>query len=185
MSPGRESRASHHDEFALSRPWLHPEPLDHPRGQSRRCGRFNARPVDELQFVVEPCLPRGLALDLAAGRFRQAARGDQRETGDRKFVPGRDRRADRALHCGAIRARRDFCGDTEPFTGRGWNRERRDARRAYGRVRQFNRTLDVVRVVIAAADNDEVLTAAGDKEIVPGAEVRDRRYEATPARRCS
>ena len=60
-------------------------------------------------------------------------------------------------------ARLDLGGDDQSLFAGTIDRECGTARRTQGRVALFDRQLDILGVEIAAADDDQVLQAAGDE----------------------
>src|SRR5438046_8317296 len=122
-----------------------------------------------VQRAVDICLPRGVTADLAAGGSRQTAvlQHDhlvQRQSELRQYCaacgthnlltrqlvhrpPAHFVRNDNALFAAAIDGKRG----SEPAAERGMAR--------------LNDGLDVVRVIVAAADDDEIFQPAGDEQL--------------------
>src|SRR5688500_2372076 len=73
----------------------------------------------------------------------------------------------------------NFSDDNEPFLAINFNRERRDTTRSQVRMTLLRSQLQILRVMIAASDNDQIFLTAGkeqftvvDKSEVAGAQVR-------------
>ncbi len=85
-------------------------------------------------------------------------------------VPGDDRLADEPDNVGDVDAvavgALDLLDDDEPFrVGLIADREGRAAVATQRRVRLLDGILDILRIVIGAADDDDVLDAAGDVQL--------------------
>ena len=57
--------------------------------------------------------------------------------------------------------------------------QREGRARQHGRMGLFGRLLDVLRIVVAAANDDHVFHAAGDKQLAFAEETQDRRFART------
>jgi hypothetical protein len=115
-------------------------------------------------------------LDLAAGRLRHAARGQQHDQVDGDLVLPGDGLADRAgegldVDRAGGRVAAELVRDDQAF--RVAVREGRAAPGAQQRGGALGGELQVLRVVVAPADDDRVLAAAGDEQLAlaPEAEV--------------
>ncbi|MCF0085441.1 hypothetical protein B0E37_00480 [Streptomyces sp. MH192] len=131
------------------------------------------------QPQVEEVPPARPALDLAAGRLvrRRASeeedgvRGDLVRLGDGGAQPGQQR--GRVLDAPAL----DLVGEDHPLGAVHLDGEDRAAARAQPGVGAFRRQLDVVRVVVAALHDDDVLGAADDVQLALAQEAEVARAE--------
>ncbi len=62
----------------------------------------------------------------------------------------------------------DLVGHHQALRAAELHRERRPAPRTEGLVALFGGALEVLRMVIAPADHDQILPASGDEELAPG-----------------
>jgi hypothetical protein len=119
--------------------------------------------------ACQPQLAGQAALDLAAGCLRQRTGADQDDAVGGDIVLADDGCADRRHDCSQIRLAMlafDFLDDDEPFLAALVdNGEGGAAVPAQGRVRGLDRMLDVVRIMVDAADNDQILDPAGDEQL--------------------
>ncbi len=152
------------------------QPLDEPivgprrrRGRRRGRGGGRVRPAlgDDRELPRGEELPAEESLHLAARRPRQAGRrnqhdpprlelvllGDRRHHGIEDLVPARRAPNVHLVHQG------------EPLFALGLDRERRPAARAQGRVGRLCRPLDVLRIAVGSANDDQVLEAPGDVQL--------------------
>src|SRR5690606_18505070 len=107
-------------------------------------------------------------LDLAAGGPHHRAAPDEHDRVDRQVEALGDRAPHAAHDLVAVRvaAGLDALHDREALLARDLDRERGSAagdRRAVGALGD---QLDVLRVVVLAADDDDVLEPAGDEELI-------------------
>src|SRR4051794_18640542 len=122
-----------------------------------------------FETAIEPELARQLALDLAAGGLRQGAGPDQRDVARGEFVvvgdglpnPAPDRFGVDRVARGAL----DFLDDDEHFfAGLVRHRERRAAVFAQSSIERLHRALHVLRIMVDATDDDEVLDPSRDEQ---------------------
>ncbi len=117
-----------------------------------------------------------MALDLAAGSLGQRRGPQQDDGGGRHLVLVGDGAADRRDDAG------DLClvvlavlamhlrHHRQPLLALPLDREGGNAARTQGRMAALDGELDVLRVVVAAAEDDEVLQPAGDEQLALGGE---------------
>src|SRR5205823_6453384 len=110
----------------------------------------------------------GLPLDLAAGSLWDAAGFEQHDGTDHDFMPLGDRPADGSNHFLGRRvapAALQLMGDDQalPVTI-SFDRKRGPARRTEGRVAALDRLFNVVRIMIAAEEDDEVFEPPRDEQ---------------------
>ena len=122
---------------------------------------------DDLQGLREEPLAAGMAPDLAAGGPREAHRPEQADGVDIQLMPfghgppdGRDGLV--GLPAGMPF---DLLDDDQPLLPAGLDGEGRPGVRAQGGVALPGRPLEVLRVDVAAPDDDQVLEPAGDEQL--------------------
>src|SRR5918993_57377 len=126
-----------------------------------------------LEFGKSPPEEKGAGespLDLAARGLRQIAGADQHNLVDGKLVLGRDRLADRAfdfIDGNATHLRPlDLLHHNEPLLALlVQDREGGAAMPAQCRMARLNGVLEILRIVVDAANDDHVLNASGDEEL--------------------
>ncbi|CAM3290567.1 hypothetical protein COSO111634_10390 [Corallococcus soli] len=108
------------------------------------------------------------SLDLAAGRLGQAAGGDEGERVQPQLMRRGHLLADGArdlLHRHGLLARVRLVHQHQPLFSLHLHGEGRATPRPHRGAGMLRRQLDVLGVVVATADDDEVLDAAGDEEL--------------------
>ena len=165
----------------------------------RRFGRSRARVsrasfaplVHDLELAALERAPAPRARDLARGRLLDRARPQQVDAAEARAVRARDRAAhdvDGARQVGGgrvgdLRDEREHFAAGAARAAAAWRREGRAAAAAqHARARVLGRALDVLRVVVAAADDDEVLQPAADEELAAVHEAEVARAQITHRR---
>ncbi len=133
-----------------------------------RSGLFaDGAPPHHHEIAGQPGVAGGAALNLAAGGLGQGGRADQHHLphlrlvllGDR--LPHRFRDPLRIHPGGAL-----HLGDhDQPLGASGLDRERGDRSRPHRGMARLGRGLDVLRIMVAAAQDDQVLLAPGDEQL--------------------
>jgi hypothetical protein len=139
--------------------------IDQPAREASGRGHGLADLVDRREPALEPRLSGRLALQFAARGLGEGLRGDQCDAVDAQLVRAgdgvADRRGDRRGLCAGV----DLGDQAQPLRAGGcWDGERGDAAGTDADVGAGDGRLDVLRVVIATAENDEVLAPPGDVE---------------------
>ncbi len=118
------------------------------------------------QLPREIELAAAAALDLAAGRLRHASLGDQQDLVDQRLVLLGHRAPHRLGDSGEIRRVAIHLVDHhQPLLPLDLHREGGARAGPQGRMGVLGRQLDILRIVIAPAQDDEVLHAAGDEQL--------------------
>ncbi len=150
-----------------------------PRLRSRLRSRYRGRndafvvpaAADHLQRAVEIERAAAAALDLAAGRPRHPARRHEHDLVDVRLVLFGDGPADRGgdlldllprAHAGLPL---DLQHRHQPLLAALVDRERGAAAGAQAGVAALRRELDILRIEVAAPQDDQVLDAAGDEQL--------------------
>ena len=125
-----------------------------------------------------------MPLDFAAGGLGNAAGLEQHDGGDGQFEVGGDALANRGDDLGEVEiaAALDFLHDDQPLGAR--DRRRRTRRRRLACTFSWalvDRQLDVLRVVVDAADDDQVFEPAGDEQLAVAQEAQVARAQERPA----
>ncbi len=110
-----------------------------------------------------------MTLDFAAGGFGNAAGFDQHDGVGGNFVFGGDRFADRLedlvnFSFAAVSAALDFGHDHQAFALRNVDGESRGGGRSQQRMAALDGLLDILRIIVAAVDDQQIFQAAGDEQ---------------------
>ena len=133
--------------------------------------------ADHLQLAGEKIVAAGVALDLAARGFGDAAGLDEHDGIDRQFVFGGDGAADgleNGIQIGLLAAF-DFLDDDQLLAAVFFHGEDPAAIEPQPRMALLDGQFDVLRIMIDAVEDDQVLEAAGDEEFAVLNEARGRR----------
>src|SRR6185295_11182284 len=142
-----------------------------------------AQPRQDLERARDPPGLAGVTLDLARRGLRQAAGAQQDDLPDGDLVLGSDRPPDRLARGARLRfpPPLDLGDDDQPLLARDVHREGRHAPTPDRGVRGLRRRFEILRIVIAPAQDHQVLRAAGDEQLavaneaeVAGAQVGPR-----------
>ncbi len=146
-----------------------PRLFAHAPRRLRQAAGLGAPLLDRLEGAVQELLPAGLPLHLPAGGPRQRARRDQQGGPHLHLVLRGDRLSDSVQHHPPLGgpAGLDLVHHYQPFLPLGHHREGAAASGAKRGVLPLHGQLDVLRVVVDAADDDQILQAAGDVELAP------------------
>ena len=125
--------------------------------------------LDDLERPVEELLAAGMPLDLPAGGLRNAVRSDEHDRLDGHLVFAGERGADR-LEGGVDRpslpsAPLQFRDHHHAFAPLDVHGECRHRTRPHEVARRLDGVLDVLGIVVASADDDQVLEPARDEEL--------------------
>ena len=128
-------------------------------------GRPRAPLSDRLERGVQETLTAGMALDLAARCFGNAAGLDQRDRFDGQIVLGRDVPANGLEHARqlALLPALDLLHHDKPLGSVDLNRHRGAIARSQPRMALTNRQLNVLRIMVQPANDDQVFQPAGDE----------------------
>ena len=133
----------------------------------RRFGGRIGPGMHRFQLARQVLLAAQVALHFAAGRDRQRRLSDQHDGVRIELVLLDDRPADGAddvVHIRTAELAVELVDDDELFVAvLGFDGER--GARQHGRVGLLGRLLDVLRVVVAGADDDHILEPAGDEQL--------------------
>ena len=123
---------------------------------------------DDLERTGQEALAAGMALNFPARRLGQAQHLDQPDRVDVDVVLLGDRAADRRddlVDHRLIAIPLDLLDDRQPLLPVDLDGEGRGAAGAERRVAPLRRPLDVLRIDVPAAEDDQVLEPAGDEEL--------------------
>src|SRR6516162_3536445 len=126
--------------------------------------------VDRLERILQPHPPGEVALNLATGGLRNGARANEHDRVERDFMLVYDRLADAAedlvdLEVAAMDAFHLLYQHDLFFGVFGQHREHSPAVPPQRRMAVIDRVLDILRIVVDAAHNDDILDAACDEQL--------------------
>src|SRR5262245_3160636 len=140
-------------------------------------------PLPAAQRAALVVLPAAVPADLAAGGLRDAAVLQKLHVLQLQVVPLGDRLADVAgqpVEVEVAAAAVDLLDDDKPGPAVAADLERRPAAGPQPRVDRLHRLLDVLRVVVAAADDNDVLDPPGDEQLAVLDEAEVARAQIRP-----
>src|SRR5215813_7028837 len=126
--------------------------------------------VDRLERILQPHPPGEAALNLAARRLRDGARANEDDRVERDLVLVCNRLADAVddlidLEVAVMDAFHLLYQNDLFFIVFGQHRERSPAVPPQRRMAVVNRVLDILRIVVDAAHDDDILNTACDEQL--------------------